>query len=79
MGVVILGGLVTSTLVNVFVLPGIYLNFGSVRTDTEIDLTLFEEELTIPDQPAQVPTNDAAGATGRQPVPGSSPRRGGRA
>ena len=59
MAIVILGGLVTATLVNVFVTPGIYLNFGNVKTDTEIDLTLFEEELTVPDRPAETPTIDA--------------------
>jgi Cu/Ag efflux pump CusA len=45
MGIVILGGLVTATLVNVFVTPAIYLNFGSRRSQTELDLTLFEAEL----------------------------------
>jgi len=55
MGIVILGGLITATLVNVFVTPGIYLNFGNVRTETEIDLTLFEEELALERHPG-VPT-----------------------
>jgi Cu/Ag efflux pump CusA len=62
MGIVILGGLVTATLVNVFVTPGIYLNFGNVKTDTEIDLTLFEEELILPDRQPAVPTNGEAPA-----------------
>ena len=62
MGLVILGGLVTATLVNVFVTPGIYLNFGSIRTDTEIDLTAFEEELRLGDQPVAVPTTTTAEA-----------------
>ena len=63
MAIVILGGLVTATLVNVFVTPGIYLNFGSIRTDTEVDLTLFEDELTLNDRPpAEVPN-------GNSPVP----------
>ena len=57
MGIVILGGLVTATLVNVFVTPGIYLNFGSIKTDTELDLTLFEEELTLGDHQAPVPAD----------------------
>lgn len=56
MGIVIIGGLITATLVNVFVTPGIYLNFGSIKTDTELDLTLFEEELTLTDRPATVST-----------------------
>jgi hypothetical protein len=55
MGIVILGGLVTATLVNLFVTPGIYLNFGNVRTDTELDLSLFEDELAVPDRPPGVP------------------------
>ncbi|MEW6475978.1 MAG: efflux RND transporter permease subunit [Actinomycetota bacterium] len=63
MAVVVLGGLVTATLVNVFVTPGIYLNFGSIKTETEVDLTLFEEELALNDRPpAGVPT-------GSTPVP----------
>jgi Cu/Ag efflux pump CusA len=45
MGIVILGGLVTATLVNVLVTPAMYLNFGSRRSQTELDLTLFEAEL----------------------------------
>jgi Cu/Ag efflux pump CusA len=59
MGIVILGGLVTATLVNVFVTPGIYLNFGSIKTDTEVDLTLFEEELALTDRPVTVPNGAA--------------------
>ncbi len=62
MAIVILGGLVTATLVNVFVTPGIYLNFGNTRTETEIDLTLFEEELTLPDRRPAV-------ANGADPAP----------
>ena len=56
MGVVILGGLITATLVNLFVTPGIYLNFGNVKTETEIDLTLFEEELIGAAGPPATPT-----------------------
>ncbi|HEV3363639.1 MAG TPA: efflux RND transporter permease subunit, partial [Acidimicrobiia bacterium] len=63
MAVVILGGLLTATLVNVFVTPGIYLNFGSAKTDTEVDLTLFEEELALNDRPP------AAVPNGTAPVP----------
>lgn len=59
MGIVILGGLVTATLVNVFVTPGIYLNFGNIKTDTEVDLTLFEEELGLHDRPVAVPNAGA--------------------
>lgn len=65
MAIVILGGLVTATLVNVFVTPGIYLNFGNIKTDTEIDLTLFEEELSLTDrQPAPVNGADPAPLAG---------------
>jgi Cu/Ag efflux pump CusA len=63
MGVVILGGLVTATLVNVFVTPGIYLNFGSIRTDTELDLTQFEEELRVTDHPVAATVTTAASAS----------------
>ncbi len=45
MAIVILGGLVTATLVNLFVVPWIYLNVASARSETELDLRLFEEEL----------------------------------
>ena len=47
--------LLTATLVNVFVTPGIYLNFGSIRTDTELDLTQFEEELLVTDPAPATP------------------------
>jgi CzcA family heavy metal efflux pump len=50
MAIVVLGGLVTATLVNVLVLPVLYLNFASVRSDTEVDLRLFEEELLSMDR-----------------------------
>jgi hypothetical protein len=58
MAVVILGGLVTATVVNVFVVPAVYLRFGNVESDTEVDLRLFEEELApIPLVTATVPAN----------------------
>ena len=38
----------------------LYLNFGSIRTDTELDLTQFEEELRITDQPAPAATTTTA-------------------
>jgi Cu/Ag efflux pump CusA len=62
MGIVILGGLVTATLVNLFVTPGIYLNFGNVKTDTELDLSLFEEELAATGGPPSAPTTAATPA-----------------
>ena len=33
MGIVILGGLVTSTLLNLFVVPALYLRFGKPRAE----------------------------------------------
>jgi Cu/Ag efflux pump CusA len=35
MGIVILGGLVTTTLLNLFVLPSLYLRFGRTRRGHE--------------------------------------------
>jgi multidrug efflux pump subunit AcrB len=35
MGVVILGGLVTSTLLNLFIVPAVYMRFASVRKPME--------------------------------------------
>ncbi|HEY3239872.1 MAG TPA: efflux RND transporter permease subunit, partial [Acidimicrobiia bacterium] len=52
MAIVVLGGLVTATLVNLFVVPVLYLNFATVRSDTELDLRLFEEELLAMEQTA---------------------------
>ena len=46
MGIVVIGGLVTSTAVSLFVLPALYLAFAGVRTETELDVALFEEELS---------------------------------
>ena len=37
MAIVILGGLVTSTLVNLFVVPSLYLRFAKRRADRPID------------------------------------------
>jgi CzcA family heavy metal efflux pump len=62
MAIVVLGGLVTATLVNLFVLPVLYLNFATVKSDTELDLRLFEEELLALDQTASaLPVLQAAG------------------
>jgi Cu/Ag efflux pump CusA len=36
MAIVILGGLVTSTLLNLFVLPGLYLRFARRKTGTDM-------------------------------------------
>jgi CzcA family heavy metal efflux pump len=62
MGIVILGGLVTGTLVNVFVTPAIYLNFGSRRSQTELDLTLFEAELAEAERQVVLTTAEPAPA-----------------
>jgi CzcA family heavy metal efflux pump len=44
MSVVVLGGLLSATLVTLFVLPVLYLSVAGGATATEIDLRLFEEE-----------------------------------
>ena len=59
MATVVLGGLVTATLVTVLVVPGLYLSFGHVTSDTERDLRLFEEELALAAQPASLGGNGA--------------------
>jgi Cu/Ag efflux pump CusA len=67
MAVVVLGGLVTATLVNVFIVPALYLNFGNVESATEVDLRLFEEELSpTPPVTVSVPANGVA-----QPLAGA--------
>jgi Cu/Ag efflux pump CusA len=37
MAIVILGGLVTSTLLNMFILPGLYLRFGAKTTPATLE------------------------------------------
>jgi Cu/Ag efflux pump CusA len=59
MGLVILGGLVTATLVNLFVTPAIYLGFGNRRSTAELDLRLFEDELARLDRPVPVTASEA--------------------
>jgi len=56
MAVVVLGGLVTSTLVTLFILPVLYLSVAGAASATELDLRLFEEELLAiePAPPAPV-------------------------
>ncbi len=46
MGIVVLGGLITSTAVSLFVFPALYLAFAGSRTETELDVARFEEELS---------------------------------
>jgi Cu/Ag efflux pump CusA len=52
MAIVVLGGLVTATLVTVFILPPLYLTVAGGASATELDLRLFEEELLADTQPA---------------------------
>jgi Cu/Ag efflux pump CusA len=52
MAVVVLAGLVTSTLVTLFVLPVLYLAVAGGASATELDLRLFEEELLTEAEPA---------------------------
>ncbi len=55
MAVVVLGGLVTSTLVTVFILPVLYLAVAGGASATELDLRLFEEELLADGRPVPQP------------------------
>jgi Cu/Ag efflux pump CusA len=45
MAVVVLGGLATATAVSLLAVPLLYLNFAGARSETELDIRLFEEEL----------------------------------
>jgi Cu/Ag efflux pump CusA len=51
MAIVVLGGLVTATLVTLLAVPALYLNVAGTRSDTELDIRLFEEELLAVDGP----------------------------
>ncbi len=70
MGVVVLGGLITSTVVSLVVLPALYLAFAGARTDTELDVARFEEELSHIDSDGDFhtaaggPVSTRAGADG---------------
>ncbi len=66
MAVVVLGGLVTTLLVQLFLVPAIHLGFGDVASDAEIDLRLFEEELALNDRVPVPRTGDRStiGAVG---------------
>jgi CzcA family heavy metal efflux pump len=61
MAVVVLGGLVTATLVTLFVVPVLYLTVAGGATATELDLRLFEEELLAESEPVPQPTVVANG------------------
>ncbi len=71
MAIVVLGGLASATLVTVLVLPVLYLNFASVRSETEVDLRLFEEELLSMDRGGAVAS---AAPPSESPVPGNGIR-----
>jgi Cu/Ag efflux pump CusA len=66
MAVVVLGGLVTATLVTVFIVPVLYLAVAGGASATELDLRLFEEELLAEAEPATArePTTVAAHGNG---------------
>jgi len=64
MAVVVLGGLVTSTLVTVFILPVLYLAVAGGASATELDLRLFEEELLADVEPVSRPQPAAVTANG---------------
>jgi len=49
MGIVVLGGLLTTTAVSLFLVPALYLAFAGVRSDTERDILQFEQELLLVD------------------------------
>jgi Cu/Ag efflux pump CusA len=70
MGGVILGGLVTSTVLNLFLVPALYLRFGSGQgEDTELDLRdLWELDVV---EPALV-TNGANGVNGAHGANGAN-------
>lgn len=66
MSVVVLGGLVTATLVSLFVVPLLYLTFATVRSDTELDVGRFEDELLLMDAAGNfdTATSRSVGITG---------------
>jgi CzcA family heavy metal efflux pump len=66
MGIVVLGGLVTATLVNLLATPALYLNVAGTKSDTELDIRLFEEELLSMDRPASPVVGVPAPETGNE-------------
>lgn len=66
MAIVILGGLVTSTLLNLFIVPGLYLRFGSKKTNSESHTVRMEEPPTA--QSDQVHSNGREPETGQVSV-----------
>jgi CzcA family heavy metal efflux pump len=64
MAIVVLGGLVSSTLVTVFILPVLYLAVAGGASATELDLRLFEEELLAEAEPVAQPRPATVAANG---------------
>jgi hypothetical protein len=59
MAIVILGGVITAALLNLYVLPSLYLRHGFVEADTSTD-DLF---VTIPEAEVEAPPRVAEGTT----------------
>jgi CzcA family heavy metal efflux pump len=73
MAVVILGGLVTSTLLSLFVMPAVYASFGaSTRPSSESGLDLLHRWAGVEPQPAGAP-GDQRGAPQPEPAPPQQP------
>jgi CzcA family heavy metal efflux pump len=61
MAAVVIGGLVTGTAVSLFVVPALYLALAGARTDTELDVGLFEDELVLMDAAGELRTDRRPG------------------
>jgi hypothetical protein len=74
MAVVILGGLVTTTVVSLFVLPALYLRFGGRQPTLSPEEELMQRWAGIEPTPAGAPAGTAAGveAPAREPITGSA-------
>jgi hypothetical protein len=73
MAVVILGGLVTSTLLSLFVMPALYASFGATtRPSSESGLDLMHRWAGVQPEPAGAP-NDERGAPQPEPAPPQQP------
>ena len=59
MAIVLLGGLVTTLLVSLFIVPAVYLAFGAKATESQLDLLLFEQELAAMGESIFVPVPPA--------------------
>jgi Cu/Ag efflux pump CusA len=56
LGVTVLGGLVTGTLVSLFLVPLLYLLMATSRSETEQDISRFEDELMLMDSGGNIRT-----------------------